>query len=64
MKECIYMFTRPNNWILLSQLNPMHTSTTIHNMNIVMTGDFWFGIYINTTYSWDLRFIVERCFEK
>jgi hypothetical protein len=61
---CMYMFIRAYNWIPLSQLSPMHTYTTIHNMNIVMTGDFWFGSYINTTYSWDLRFIAERCFEK
>jgi hypothetical protein len=29
------------NGILLSQFSSIHTSTTIHNMNIVMTTDFW-----------------------
>jgi hypothetical protein len=60
----MYIFTRAYIWILLSQFRPMHTSTTIHNMNTVLTADFCVGSYINTTYCWVLSFVVETCFEK
>jgi hypothetical protein len=60
----MYVFTTACNWIFLSQLNPMHTSTVIHNMNSVMTADFWVGSNINTTYFWVLRIVVETCFTK
>jgi hypothetical protein len=46
---CKYMTTRAYNWIPHSQFSPIHTSPTIHNMNIV-TADFWVGSNINTTY--------------
>jgi hypothetical protein len=56
------MFTGTYNWVPLSQFSPMHTSTTILIMNIVMTADLWVGIDIKTTYRWVLRFVVETCF--
>jgi hypothetical protein len=61
---CMYLFTRAYNWIPMSQFSQMHTSTTTHNIIIVMTAGFCVASNIDSNYCWVLRFVGGTSFEE